>query len=434
MEASRSHGLCCLMQNSTQWFAAVSGDNRLKIWNTTSNMLSQHFTDGEQLTNAFTAIAATELKGKRAGTGPKGVVALGTENGTILVYQTDMGEVSHRFGGPGSSEGHSSQVNHLVFNPAGTVLYSCSQDKQIIEWDLQSGTQTASFSGGKGVVTRLGVSPDGSSLVSAGTGLKVWDLSSKKVMRKFSGHSTPVTCLAFSPDGKFIVSGAGDRFVSMWDCSESSETGSKKERNSIHTFTLDSPPTLLDFNPFLGAKATKRSKKSTSQNYHIGAISSSSQTYIWQWTSTVSSSTSTSNSTTTPDCLIKMPPTAAAVPTPAETSNKRKRKAAGMSGDAGLAAQLAMLSFRFESKTEITVVRGSLVLPAAQTIRYFDNESILSALVLDIIAEGARLLGQQSSEALKSRKVATSVSAIDPNLVSTNGKQSSALDGASKSR
>ncbi len=91
-------------------------------------------------------------------------MVLGTESGAVLVVRLDMGEVCHRLGA-GSAEGHSSTVNHVVVNEQGTVAYSCSQvfvlctctlstthphahnthpslsqDKLIIEWDLQTGT------------------------------------------------------------------------------------------------------------------------------------------------------------------------------------------------------------------------------------------------------------------------------------------------------
>jgi U3 small nucleolar RNA-associated protein 5 len=139
---------------------------------------------------------------------PEGLVALGAENGTIVVFSLSMGEVTFKLGGPGSADGHSGTIHHLVFNEQATILYSCSQDKTVIEWDLKTGAVLHRYKGGKTGVTCLCLSPDGSRLLSAGTSLKMWDLSSKKVLRKFAGHSTSVTCLAFSPDGAFFASGA----------------------------------------------------------------------------------------------------------------------------------------------------------------------------------------------------------------------------------
>jgi hypothetical protein len=39
---------------------------------------------------------------------------LGAENGAIVVFRLDMGEVAFKLGGPGSAEGHSGTVHHLV--------------------------------------------------------------------------------------------------------------------------------------------------------------------------------------------------------------------------------------------------------------------------------------------------------------------------------
>jgi hypothetical protein len=64
----------------------------------------------------------------------------------------------------------------------------------------------------------------------------------------------------------------------MWSTSADATADSKSERSSVQTFTMDSPPTSLHFNPF-----TAVSKKKAPSKYYISAVSTNSQGSIWEW-------------------------------------------------------------------------------------------------------------------------------------------------------
>ncbi|KAI1895175.1 hypothetical protein AGOR_G00103590 [Albula goreensis] len=128
------------------------------------------------------------------------------------------------------------------------LLYSGSEDTNIVEWDLQTGKTRCKWKADRGPVTSLCVSPDGRLLLSAGQTIKMWDLETKEVYRRFTGHSTAVTTLCFATtrppdsDGLYFLSGAAhDRLLSVWQVRSDG-----KDKNSVVSFTLTDEPQHID--------------------------------------------------------------------------------------------------------------------------------------------------------------------------------------------
>ena len=59
------------------------------------------------------------------------LVALGTANGTILLYSVTKSELHSQL-----ANGHSDRVNDIAWFPASDSLFSCSNDKYVIEWSI----------------------------------------------------------------------------------------------------------------------------------------------------------------------------------------------------------------------------------------------------------------------------------------------------------
>jgi WD40 repeat protein len=49
------------------------------------------------------------------------------------------GELVYRLGEAAGSGGHSARVHDVAFHPTQPLLYSCSADKSVLEWSLESG-------------------------------------------------------------------------------------------------------------------------------------------------------------------------------------------------------------------------------------------------------------------------------------------------------
>ena len=80
-------------------------------------------------------------------------------------------------------------------------------------------TRLREFIGHTDTVNALVVTPDGKSLVTAGTDrtVRVWDVTSAKPLRSFQGHMTKVLALAVRGDGKQIASASDDGAIRLWD-------------------------------------------------------------------------------------------------------------------------------------------------------------------------------------------------------------------------
>ncbi|XP_068574080.1 WD repeat-containing protein 43 [Cebidichthys violaceus] len=247
---------CVFSPKSRQYLALCAQDGRLRIWNTDSKTLHQEYVPSAHL--SATCICITWGPCRTVKEGPQrkkrkseagqveekaDLLAMGTAAGSVLIYSTAKGALHCTLDG-----GHSGGVNCVQWHPEDSLLYSGSDDTNIVEWDLQAGKARSKWKADRAAVTSLCVSPDGKLLLSAGQVIKMWDLDTKEVYRKFTGHSTAVTTLRFAttrpPDsnGLYFLSGAAhDRLLSVWQVREDG-----KDKNSVVSFTLTDEPQHID--------------------------------------------------------------------------------------------------------------------------------------------------------------------------------------------
>ncbi|CAL8293801.1 unnamed protein product [Arctogadus glacialis] len=254
---STSLGLPCVFSpKSRQYLALCAQDGRLRIWNTDSKTIHQEYVPSAHLSATCTCIAwgpcrtvkEGPLRKKRKSEAVQveqkaDLLAMGTAAGTVLIYSAAKGALHCTLDG-----GHSGAVNCVDWHPQDALLYSGSDDTQIVEWDLQTGKSRCKWKADRAAVTSLCVSPDGKLLLSAGQTIKMWDLETKEVYRKFTGHSTAITTLCFAttrpPDGNglYFLSGAAyDRLLSVWQVRDDG-----KDKNSVVSFTLTDEPLHID--------------------------------------------------------------------------------------------------------------------------------------------------------------------------------------------
>ncbi|XP_030574418.1 WD repeat-containing protein 43 isoform X2 [Archocentrus centrarchus] len=247
---------CVFSPKSRQFLALCAQDGRLRIWNTDSKTLHQEYVPSAHLSATCTCIAWGPCRTVKEGPQRKkrkseavqveekaDLLAMGTAAGTVLIYSTAKGALHCTLDG-----GHSGGVNCVEWHSEESLLYSGSDDTNIVEWDLQTGKTRSKWKADRAAVTSLCVSPDGKLLLSAGHVIKMWDLDTKEVYRKFTGHSTAVTTLRFAttrpPDsnGLYFLSGAAhDRLLSVWQV-----RGDGKDKNSVVSFTLTDEPRHID--------------------------------------------------------------------------------------------------------------------------------------------------------------------------------------------
>jgi RNA polymerase sigma factor (sigma-70 family) len=142
---------------------------------------------------------------------------------------------------------HASWVSSVVFTPDGESLLSASSDIRL--WDRATGKELRRFTGHKHYHYGLALSADGKTLVSAGDdgAVRVWELATgREALAIPKAHEgSMVRGVALSPDGKTLASGGGDngrRALVLWDAVTGKPLhvlGEKKDHVTCVAFSPD---------------------------------------------------------------------------------------------------------------------------------------------------------------------------------------------------
>jgi hypothetical protein len=118
------------------------------------------------------------------------------------------------------------QINGIQEQPC---VYACGARGQLLALSLESGDTLHSSHPSKHGITAAAVSPDGSSVLCAGSSMILFDLKSQERTAKFTGHTTPARVVTFAPHGEAAASAAGsERSIALWSLpshSDGSEAG-----------------------------------------------------------------------------------------------------------------------------------------------------------------------------------------------------------------
>ncbi|XP_059799653.1 WD repeat-containing protein 43 [Balaenoptera ricei] len=256
---------CAFSPQSQAYFALASTDGHLRVWETANNRLHQEYVPSAHLSGTCTCLAwaparlqakegpqRKKRKSEAIGTSNQvDLLALGTAVGSILLYSTVKGELHSKL----ISGGHDNKVNCIQWHQDNGCLYSCSDDKHIVEWNTQTCKVKCKWKGDNSSVSSLCISPDGKMLLSAGRTIKLWVLETKEVYRHFTGHATPVSSLMFTTirppnesqpfdgiTGLYFLSGAvHDRLLNVWQV-----RSENKEKNAVMSFTVTDEPVYID--------------------------------------------------------------------------------------------------------------------------------------------------------------------------------------------
>ncbi|MBA2641848.1 MAG: PD40 domain-containing protein [Actinobacteria bacterium] len=119
----------------------------------------------------------------------------------------------------GSLVGHQDGILAVSFAPDGRTLASGSFDKTAIVWDVEGRSQRAVLRAHNNNVNAVEFTNHGRFLVTAGEGgdIVLWDVATARPLAEpLRGHQGPVYDVTVSPDGTSVVSAGGDATVRLW--------------------------------------------------------------------------------------------------------------------------------------------------------------------------------------------------------------------------
>jgi eukaryotic-like serine/threonine-protein kinase len=197
-----------------QRVTSVSVDGVVKVWDGgTGKTLSTQDVSQQW----WVASAAFSRDGRR--------LALGGENGTVKVYQTDPWEEVR------TVEAHASEVHYLALSPDGGRLASTGKDFALKVWDVTTGREALLLDiHPNNNITSMAFSPDGNRLASAsadhtvkvsdGTPWVGFENGERGVVTPrftWTAHQHKVVEVAFSPNSQRLISAGWDNTVKVWD-------------------------------------------------------------------------------------------------------------------------------------------------------------------------------------------------------------------------
>jgi WD40 repeat protein len=106
----------------------------------------------------------------------------------------------------------------LLFDKTNRYLFSGSDDKTLIAWDLATGKSFRKIDIGF-AVNSIAQTVDTRFIYVAGANpqIRLYNLTNNQIAKAFDGHADAVNCISISNNNKYLISGSNDKTARIWD-------------------------------------------------------------------------------------------------------------------------------------------------------------------------------------------------------------------------
>lgn len=140
-------------------------------------------------------------------------LAVAGEQGSLVIFDRNTGKLTKKL------QGHTDNIQAIVFDPNRQWLASAGDDKQIILWNPQNGHIITKWQTST-KVKALAVHPAGTLLASGGEDkqIKLWNPQTGKLIQTLNGHKASISTngLAFNSTGDILGSTSHDKTARLW--------------------------------------------------------------------------------------------------------------------------------------------------------------------------------------------------------------------------
>nr|XP_003699221.1 PREDICTED: transducin beta-like protein 3 [Megachile rotundata] len=211
-------GSVAISQTSSKFFASVSQDSCLKLWDLSENI--EH--KGTCTLNVVHTALAHQKDINSVSISPNDkLIATGSQDKTAKLWSVDNLQLL------GVLRGHRRGIWCVRFSPIDQVLLTTSADCTVKLWSLTELNCLKTLEGHESSVLRAEFLSRGMQLITAsGDGfLKLWNIKTSECVCTMEQHDSRVWALAVNKNEKTIVSGGSDSLLVIWkDVTEERKT------------------------------------------------------------------------------------------------------------------------------------------------------------------------------------------------------------------